>query len=163
MTDNPIFGKQSLVDRANGRRLPAPRADNPEREDLFYPVRCANPDCNNVRWLTRSDAERAEAAQRVCKKCQAAAAGRKGYAATVALYGVDFALKAVRQKQLECPSSYEVIVDSWLADLAVTYDISYETQVEFSATDAADVLHFFLIVFVIQSTARAISVYVNCY
>lgn len=158
MTDHSN-SRKPLVDRTKGRRLPAPRAAQPNREDLFFPVRCGNPECNHVRWLTRSDAERAEAEQRVCRKCQASAAGRKGYAATVALYGVDFALNAVRQKQLDCPSRYEIIVDSWLKELAAPY----ESQIVFSATDPENVLHNFVIDFVVQLPASDIAVEVNGY
>src|SRR5258708_4658534 len=97
MTDQANFGKPLLTDRTNGRLLPAPRADRPQRREMFYPVQCANPQCGNVRWLTKGDADRAETERRVCKKCQTAEAGKRGYAATVARHGTDFALNAVRQ------------------------------------------------------------------
>ncbi|MEP7287894.1 MAG: hypothetical protein ABI947_19255 [Chloroflexota bacterium] len=163
MTDNANFGKPPLVDRTKGRRLPTPRSDRPHREDLCFPVRCANPSCNHVRWLTRSDADKAEAEQRVCKKCQTSEAGKKGYAATATLYGADFALKAVRQQQLEHPSRYERIVESWLAELALAHDLHVLTQVAFTATDLGNVAHHFLIDFVVETSSDALAVEVNGY
>src|SRR5262249_51808605 len=63
------------------------------------------------------------------------------------------------QKQLDCPSKYEIIVDSWLKELAA----SYEAQIVFSATDPANVLHNFVIDFVVQSPTGDVAVEVNGY
>src|SRR5579859_5465108 len=97
----------ALVDWNAGQLMPAPRADRPGRREMMYPVRCANPRCGSIRWLTRSAAESAETEKRVCKRCQTSKAGKRGYAATVAAYGVDFAINAVRARQICDPSSYE--------------------------------------------------------
>src|SRR5579859_2482019 len=99
----------SLVDWNAGRLLPAPRQSRPTRREMMYPVLCANPHCRSVRWLPRSAAEKAQAEARVCRRCQTVEAGKRGYAATAAAYGVDFALKAVQAEQLHNPSRHEQI------------------------------------------------------
>ncbi len=148
-----------LVDRTQGRLLPAPRTARPNRHEMHFPVHCANPTCKTIRWLTKSNAEKAEAENRLCRKCQASAAGKKGYAATVAAYGRAFALNAVRASQLANPSSDEVIVHNWLDELALPFN----PQVIFVANDATGASHQFIIDFVVQTPAGDVAVEVNGY
>jgi hypothetical protein len=122
-------------------------------------VKCAAPGCANVRWLTRNAAERAEAEGRVCRRCQTAQAGKLGFAATVALYGPDFAGRAMQQHQVEKPSCYEVMVDGWLTDLAADFD----AQVLFSATDEGGATHHFILDFLVRTASGALAVEVNGY
>ncbi len=160
MPQNSDNCNEPLVNWDAGVLLPAPRQKRPEQRERFYPVRCANRDCSLVRWLTKNDAERAEAEQRICRRCQTTMAGKRGYAATAARYGSDFALRAVRQHQIENPSTHEQIVDSWLVQLKV----DYERQVEFAATDEAKVEHHFILDFVIYpESGNPIVVEVNGY
>ena len=151
--------RQSLADFAHGTLLPSPRRAAPHRRETFYPVACANPSCTNVRWLTRSNAMKAEAEHRVCRKCQATQAGKRGFAATRARYGAGAALYWVQQAQIARPSRHEIIVDSWLSELA----ISYERQVPFSASDGSGMIHNFVIDFVVETPAGAIALEVNGY
>src|SRR5690349_3809005 len=119
MTQNYDIGKRkSLADFSHGRLLPAPRSAVPHRRETYYPVACANPDCANVRWLRKSDAQKADLEQRMCRKCQTSEAGKLGFAVTRARYGPEAALRWVQQSQLAQPSSQEIIVDGWLADMA---------------------------------------------
>src|SRR5204863_147029 len=85
----------------------------PTQQETFYPVRCANTECGRVRWLSRSAALKAEQEQRVCRHCQTSQAGKLGYAATAARHGVDFALRAVRQRQVDHPTYHEQIIAAW--------------------------------------------------
>lgn len=157
MPQNAVASK--LVNWDGGKLLPAPRQKRPDRRETFFPVKCANSDCENVRWLTRSAAERAEAEGRVCRRCQTVEAGKLGFAATSALYGQDFALRAVQQHQIEQPSSYESIVDSWLSDLGADYD----TQVIFTAMDVGGVTHHFILDFQVRTASGSLAVEVNGY
>jgi hypothetical protein len=160
MTQNDE-NRKSLVDRSQGRLLPAPRAKRPNQREMHYPVRCANPACSNVRWLTACAAERAENELRMCRRCQASIAGKKGQAVTSARYGQDFLLQAVRRSQLSNPSSYEILVEGWITTLCTDHGIRYSAQVPFSATDSADVGHNFLIDFVLHTPSGDIAVEVN--
>jgi hypothetical protein len=153
--------RKSLVDRSQGRLLPAPRTKRPNQREMHYPVRCANPECNNVRWLTTCAAERAESETRVCRRCQASAAGKKGREVTSARYGQDFLLQALRRSQLNNPSSYEVLVEGWIAALCETHGIRYTAQLPFSAIDSAEVVHNFLIDFVLHLPSGDIAIEVN--
>ncbi|MCC7447113.1 MAG: hypothetical protein IT324_06840 [Anaerolineae bacterium] len=148
-----------LVDFAHGTLLPSPRSAEPHRRETFYPVACANPLCTNVRWLTRSNAIKAEAEQRVCRKCQAVQAGKRGFAATRAKYGAGTALYWVQQAQIARPSRHEITVDSWLSELGA----SYQRQVPFTASDGSGVIHNFVIDFVVETPTRAIALEVNGY
>ena len=148
-----------LVDWAGGRLLPAPRQNRPDRHETFFPAKCANPACGHIRWLTRCAAERAEAEGRVCRRCQTTEAGKRGFAATAARYGPDFALRAVQKHQREKPSCYEVVVDSWLSDLGADYD----SQVLFSTTDDGGVTHHFILDFLVRTVSGALAVEVNGY
>src|SRR5689334_7345453 len=67
-----------LVDWNAGRLLPAPRVGRPKRREMFFPTRCANPDCCMIRWLTRNAAQKAEEERRICRKCQTSNAGKLG-------------------------------------------------------------------------------------
>src|SRR5512141_2079011 len=113
--------RKPLADFTRGRLLPAPRTAAPNRRETFYPVACANPACNNVRWLTRNNAEKAEAEQRMCRKCQTTLAGKRGFAVTRALYGPETALRWVQQSQIAHPSRYELLVQTWLSAMDAIY------------------------------------------
>jgi hypothetical protein len=157
MPQNAVSSK--LVNWDGGKLLPAPRQKRPDRREMFFPVKCANPDCENIRWLTRTAAERAETEGRVCRRCQTAEAGKLGFAATAALYGSDFALRAVQRHQIEKPSSYETIVDGWLIDLGAEYD----SQTMFTATDDGGVTHHFILDFQVTTASGLLAVEVNGY
>jgi len=151
--------RKSLADFAHGMLLPSPRSDAPHRRETFYPVACANPSCTNVRWLTRNNAVKAEIEQRVCRKCQAAQAGKRGFAATRARYGAGTALYWVQQAQIARPSRHEIIIDTWLSELGA----SYRRQVPFSASDGSGVIHNFVLDFVVDTPTGAIALEVNGY
>ncbi len=155
LADSPR--QDNLVDWTAGRLLPAPRKQRPTQQETFYPVRCANPECSRVRWLSRSAALKAEQEQRVCRHCQTSQAGKRGYATTVARYGADFALKSVRQTQLAHPSSYERLMASWLEEIASCY----QPQVIFSAIDPFGDLHNFILDFELLTSTGRIAVEVN--
>ncbi len=135
--------QDNLVDWTAGRLLPAPRKQRPTQHETFFPVRCANVACGRVRWLRRDAALKAEQEQRMCRHCQTSQAGKLGYATTVARYGVDFALKAVRQTQLAHPTRYERLLAGWLDEIPVYY----QSQVIFSGTDPAGGVHNFILDF----------------
>ena len=149
--------KLSLVDWSAGKLLPAPRKNRPDQRETRYPVKCANPYCNHIRWLTAHAATKAEEEQRICRKCQSSNAGRLGYEATVALYGEDFALKAVKKQQLHYPSRYEARMDHWLFEMRATY----QRQFEFIATDAEGGKHGFLIDFLLDTPQGPLPLEVN--
>src|SRR5579871_6800104 len=105
MTDSTPPVNVPLVDWNAGKLMAAPRKNRPDRREMFFPTTC--PECQSVRWLTRSAAEKAQAEQRKCRRCQTSDAGKLGWAATSALYGADFALKASQRHQLLHPSRPE--------------------------------------------------------
>src|SRR5689334_1126565 len=149
--------QDNLVDWNAGCLLPAPRKQRPAKQETFYPVRCANPDCGRIRWLSRSAAIKAEQEQRVCRHCQTSQAGKLGYAATVARHGLDFALRAVRQSQLRHPSPYEQMLAAWMVEIPVYY----QQQVIFSATDPAGTNHNFILDFELLTSRGCVAVEVN--
>ncbi len=146
-----------LVNWTAGQLMPAPRADRPTRQEMMYPCRCVN--CGSVRWLTRSAAEKAEVENRVCRRCQTVAAGKKGYAATARAYGPDFAFNAVRAKQISGPSTYEMRMNDWICELTFTY----EFQSPFCATDPQGGVHRFILDFEIRAPRGKVVVEVNGY
>lgn len=148
-----------LVDWTQACLFPAPRAALPHRRETHYPVRCANPACGQVRWLKGTDARRAEAEQRICRRCQASLAGKRGYAMTTALYGTDFALKAMQQSQRLHPSKHEEILRAWLEELGM----DFEFQVIFSAVDEVGRIHNFIIDFVVKTVTGEVAIEVNGY
>lgn len=149
--------QDNLVDWSAGRLLPAPRKQRPTQQETFYPVRCANTDCGRIRYLTRCDALKAEQEQRVCRHCQTSQAGKLGYAATAARYGVDFALRAVRVRQVAHPTHHEQLMAAWLKEIPVYY----QTQVIFSASDPAGILHNFILDFELLTSTGCVAVEVN--
>ncbi len=149
--------QDNLVDWTAGRLLPAPRKQRPTQHETFFPVRCANVACGRVRWLRRDAALKAEQEQRMCRHCQTSQAGKLGYATTVARYGVDFALKAVRQTQLAHPTRYERLLAGWLDEIPVYY----QSQVIFSGTDPAGGVHNFILDFELLTPTGCVAVEVN--
>ncbi len=147
MTQGFNICKDPLVNWNAGKLLPAPRRKRPRQRERFYPVHCANPDCNNIRWLTKSAAERAEAEQRMCRKCQTIQAGKKGFAVTAARYGADFALRAVQRHQIANPSRHEQIVAEWLTE----FNANFQRQADFAETDEGGVRHCFILDFLVST------------
>ena len=157
MTDlsGPVNG--ALVDWNAGKLLPAPRKNRPDRRETFFPTLC--PQCKSVRWLRSNAAEKAEAEQRPCRRCQMSSAGKRGWATTVALYGADFARRASQRHQLLHPSRPEVLVDHLLFML----NARYERQVEFSAPDAYGLQHTFYLDFLVETQRGQQPLEVNGY
>lgn len=145
----------SLVDWSAGQLMPAPRANRPDRRETMYPVRCA--ECGAIRWLTRSDAIKADQERRICRRCQTSQAGKLGYAATVAAYGPDFAIKAVLAKQINSPSSYERLMREWIEQLT----LDYEFQAEIHLPDPEGRTHSFILDFLLFTPRGNIAVEVN--
>jgi hypothetical protein len=107
-----------FVDWDNPRLLPAPRQSQPTKLETHYLVACP---CGYRRWLTRCNAERAEQEGLYCKFCQRSEAGKKGWATTIARYGLHFGLEKRRKAELAHQSSSERIVKDWLDKLCVSY------------------------------------------
>jgi hypothetical protein len=89
------------------------------RHESRFAVRCANPDCERVRWLKRIDARKAEDEQRICYHCKQAAHGALGWKVTKARYGEKIAVKHVQAYRLENPSTLEQAVGLALDDLGI--------------------------------------------
>jgi hypothetical protein len=145
----------ALVDWSQGQLLTVPRKKRPEQRQMCYPVKCVR--CEKVRWLTKADALKAEAEQRMCKRCQTSDAGKLGYAATVERHGENFALQHVLKRQLQNPSPYEYIVAQWLLEMGIPYD----TQIPFAAADPSGHVHTFLLDIVMITPTQRIVLEVN--
>ena len=146
-----------LVDWNAGKLLTAPRKNRPNRREMYFPTTC--PECQSVRWLTRSAAEKAEAEKRTCRRCQTSNAGKLGWAATSALYGADFTRKICQQHQLLNPSRPEALVDHLLFSL----NASYERQVEYSAQDEQGLFHTFYLDFLLDTPQGPLPLEINGY
>jgi very-short-patch-repair endonuclease len=90
------------------------------RTDNRYLASC--PDCGNSRLLRADDAKKAERINRLCSRCHAREAGKRGYQATVAKKGKDFAIDCVQQYRLANPSSLEKRVMDNLSGAGITYE-----------------------------------------
>lgn len=146
-----------LVDWNAGQLLPAPRKMRPNRRETFFPTTC--PQCQSVRWLRRSAAQKAEIDQRRCRRCQASSAGKLGWAATSARYGADFTRKVSQRHQLLHPSRPEALVDHLLFALGASYD----RQVEYSAQDEHGLCHTFYLDFVLHTPDGLLPLEINGY
>ncbi|GAB4528510.1 MAG: hypothetical protein OHK0046_47400 [Anaerolineae bacterium] len=88
------------------------------RRERYYAVTC---DCGSVRWLRRTDAERAGQ----CFHCAQIAKAPLGWKATAKKYGADFGIKAVREWRLENPSDLE----QWFMRVAEEMRLTYQREV----------------------------------
>ncbi len=103
------------VDWNAGRLMPAPRANRPHRRETFYPAKCSR--CGSVRWLRKCDARKGCQ----CSHCARSDAGKRGYAATVAAHGRDFAITKIQAYRLDHPSKPEAAVADHLSEIGVEF------------------------------------------
>jgi very-short-patch-repair endonuclease len=73
-----------FVDYSAARLVPMPRRAEPHRRETVVPVHC--PLCGGTRDLTLANARAAGRSGYTCGTCQRVAAGKRGFAATLALY-----------------------------------------------------------------------------
>jgi len=109
----------SIVNWSNPR-LQERRVKGKTRRVNVYEVAC--PQCGCERWLTASDARKAERKDASCHHCSQVAKAKLGYQATAAKHGEDFALNAVQAYRLSNPSPLEAQVASILERMGVRYE-----------------------------------------
>ncbi|MHB8629809.1 MAG: hypothetical protein ACYDBJ_25870 [Aggregatilineales bacterium] len=81
------------VDWSRVELRPRSYRSRPTKREAYYACLCEQ--CGRTYWLRATDARRAAQRGSPCKRCQRQAAGRKGYAATRARYGPQYALERV--------------------------------------------------------------------
>jgi hypothetical protein len=89
-----------------------------------YAVYC--PCCERWRWLSKRSAWQAVYKQSICFLCSQAKKAKLGFAAMVRIYGWRWAIRHVRDSQLENPQPTAVAVAQMLNEIGVEYVPEYQ-------------------------------------